>query len=52
MSSEIEARYLFHLLEEIITSHRETIIDDGIDAVELKEKRTETLYDYYCWNLE
>jgi hypothetical protein len=50
--SEIEASYLYHLLEEIITRHEETIIDDDLDGKELKEKRTETLCDYYCWNLK
>jgi hypothetical protein len=49
---EIEASYLYHLKEEIITRYEETIIDDGLDGKELKEKRTETRYDYYCWNLK
>jgi hypothetical protein len=38
MYSEIEASYLYHVLEEIITRHQETIIDDGLDGRELKEK--------------
>jgi hypothetical protein len=50
--SEIEASYLYHLLEEIITRNEETIIDDGLDGKELKEKRMERLYDFYCWNLK
>jgi hypothetical protein len=36
MHSEIEASYLYHLLEEIITRHEETIINDGVDGKELK----------------
>jgi hypothetical protein len=52
MYSKVETSYLYHLLEEIITRHEETNIDDGPSQKELKEKRTETLYDYYCWNLK
>jgi hypothetical protein len=52
MYREIEASYLYHILEEIITRQEETIIDDGLDEKELKEKRMETLYYYYCWNLK
>jgi hypothetical protein len=48
MYSEIEASYVYHLLEEIITRHKETIIDGGLDGKELKEKRIETSSDYYC----
>jgi hypothetical protein len=29
MYSEIETSYLYHILEEIITKHEETILDDG-----------------------
>jgi hypothetical protein len=28
------------------------MIDNGTDREELKEKRMDTLYDYYCWNLK
>jgi hypothetical protein len=52
MCSEIEASYVYHLLEEIITRHKEAIIDDGVEGKELKEKRMKAFYDYYCWNLK
>jgi hypothetical protein len=52
MWSEIEVSYLYHLLEEIITRHEETLIDDDCDRKELKEKRIETLYDSFCWNMK
>jgi hypothetical protein len=52
MLSEIETSYLDHVLEEIITRHEETIIDNDVDGKELNEKRMEMLYDYYCWNLK
>jgi hypothetical protein len=39
MYSEMEISYLQHQLEEIISRHEETIIDDGVDGKELKEKR-------------
>jgi hypothetical protein len=48
MYSEIEASYLCHLLEEILTRYEETVIEDDADKKELKERRTEILYDYYC----
>jgi hypothetical protein len=35
---EIEPSYAYHLFEEIITRHEETIIKDGTEKDELKEK--------------
>jgi hypothetical protein len=52
MWNEIKVSYLYDLLEEIITRHEETIIDDSRDRKELKEKRIETLYDYFCWSMK
>jgi hypothetical protein len=52
MIREIEAIYVCHLLEKIVTRYEETIIDEGMDKKELKEKRLEILYDYHYWNLK
>jgi hypothetical protein len=52
MIRETEASYVCILLEEIVTRYEETIIDEGTDKKELKEKRLEILYDYHYWNLK
>jgi hypothetical protein len=46
MIEEMEARFLYHLFEEIIPMNEKSIVVEGCNAAELKGKRMKTLYDY------
>jgi hypothetical protein len=52
MIRDIETSFTYQTLEEIVTRLERNFVEEGIDEEEIKRKRLETLYDYYCWNLK
>jgi hypothetical protein len=51
MIGEIETSFVYQLLEEIVTEIEKEFTEESFNAKLLQRKRSETLYDYYCWNL-